>query len=721
MMRTLRHPNIVLFMGCGMDSSFMYIVTEYMPNASLYDILHNTGVTIDMGTRLNFILDITKGLNFLHTFHPPILHRDIKSKNILVDSKWNCKVADFGLTAFKRGDLRTPDFSGSVCWTAPEVLAGEDFTEQADVYSFGIMLWEILTRQEPYEDISNPNCIALQVTQNQLRPILPDLCPNPYKTLVQNCWQQQSALRPSFKKILTEFPTLEKDLADFIEPVEQYTIQPPQGVVLIIACEINNSHTMWTWNPNVMEESLRVAQGTLHREVSAASGYEVRFKNSVMLVAFNSGIRALSFCAAAQQALLSAEWPAELLQYPCCAPLTIDEVTVFRGLRVSMGVHMCAQEANPATGQVDYVGPEVTRTERIAHYAKGGQVVVTASVFQVVVGIPAVEQLGIFEDLGTVQLKGLGTQDTLYQFSLSGLPRQFPDEAATSILTTTKSYAFNKEEVVRNTFKEVSMPWMVKSSEITLVGDRIGVGNFGEVFKGVWRGQTVAVKRMLQQNIDTITPKHFMLQLKEINILSGLRHPNILFFMCACIEPPNVCVVTEWMEKGSLKDIIVQESLTWAQMKHVAVSVAHGVTFLHESGIIHRDIKSSNVLIGKSWEVKIADFGLSRIKDYNKMMSLCGTPAWTAPEVLLRSAYSEKADVYSFGIMMWELITSKRPFQHMNHLQISRDVTNGVRPPIPKTPGKAPPEYVALMQECWEKLPDVRPAMHEVSQRLTQM
>jgi serine/threonine protein kinase len=131
--------------------------------------------------------------------------------------------------------------------------------------------------------------------------------------------------------------------------------------------------------------------------------------------------------------------------------------------------------------------------------------------------------------------------------------------------------------------------------------------------------------------------------------------------------------------------------------------------------IVHRDLKPSNLLVDESWNVKVADFGFARIKEENATMTRCGTPCWTAPEVIRGEKYGEKADVYSFGVVMWEVLTRKQPFAGRNFMGVSLDVLEGKRPQVP---ADCPAEFKKLMKKCWHADASKRPSMEDVLSRL---
>lgn len=181
-------------------------------------------------------------------------------------------------------------------------------------------------------------------------------------------------------------------------------------------------------------------------------------------------------------------------------------------------------------------------------------------------------------------------------------------------------------------------------------------------------------------------------------------------------------MITEFMEKGSLSNLLHPASgqctLSWDQKKKMAVDMVKGMSYLHNIGIIHRDIKSSNMLVSNDFTVKIADFGYSRMKADNQTMTQVGTVSYSAPEVFEGLHYTNKADVYSFGIVLWELIFNKKPWEGMHSMKVVAAVTSGARPPIASIPSGAPQSIVNVMQACWRHDQDQRPAFKDIQVEL---
>ncbi|POM70193.1 Serine/threonine protein kinase, partial [Phytophthora palmivora] len=145
-MSILRHPNICLLMGACLEPPTRCLVIEYLPRGSLWNVLRQD-VVIDMGKQYGFARDTALGMNYLHSFQPPILHRDLKSPNLLIDSSYALKISDFGLARVRAHFQTMTGNCGTTQWMAPEVLAAEKYTEKADVFSYGVVVWETVTRQ----------------------------------------------------------------------------------------------------------------------------------------------------------------------------------------------------------------------------------------------------------------------------------------------------------------------------------------------------------------------------------------------------------------------------------------------------------------------------------------------------------------------------------------------------------------------------------------------
>ncbi|KAK7107890.1 mitogen-activated protein kinase kinase kinase 7-like isoform X3 [Littorina saxatilis] len=243
-------------------------------------------------------------------------------------------------------------------------------------------------------------------------------------------------------------------------------------------------------------------------------------------------------------------------------------------------------------------------------------------------------------------------------------------------------------------------------------GEIVGKGAFGVVSRAKWRGKDVAVKRIETES----ERKAFMQELKQ---LSRVSHQNIVCLYGARREHP-VCLVMEYAEGGSLYNVLhgsgPQPHYTPAHAMSWLLQCARGVEYLHAmkpKALVHRDLKPPNLLLIQYGTVlKICDFGTA-CDIQTHMTNNKGSAAWMAPEVFEGSNYSEKCDVFSWGIIMWEVFTRRKPFDEIGGpaFRIMWAVHNGKRPPLIQS---LPKPLEVLMTKCWSGNPAERPAMSEV-------
>ncbi len=229
---------------------------------------------------------------------------------------------------------------------------------------------------------------------------------------------------------------------------------------------------------------------------------------------------------------------------------------------------------------------------------------------------------------------------------------------------------------------------------------KIGAGGFGEVFKGSLNGEEVAIKRVL--DMDERKARTF---LREINTMSRLQHPNITVLVGVAVSNEDCYLLTEYVQRGSLFDLLHSKKrkvrMSWANVIAVLRGTTVGMDYLHsmDPPFLHRDLKSQNLLIGDHWLVKICDFGMARVKSLGVTMTKLGTLQWVAPEVLRDERYSEKADIYSFAILVWEMVARAVPYVGQNSLMVARAVAyKSLRPTIPD---HCPELFRTLMAACW--------------------
>lgn len=293
-------------------------------------------------------------------------------------------------------------------------------------------------------------------------------------------------------------------------------------------------------------------------------------------------------------------------------------------------------------------------------------------------------------------------------------------------------------------------PWQIIFSDL-IVLKPIGEGSFGRVYKCKWNHTDVAVKILVDSGMEESSDERpfsllepspaLMAKLnEEAQIMEKLHHPNIAQFLGLCSSP--AALVIEYCARGSLYSVLkkgltdqtMAAELTWGRRINIAMDTVRGVLNLHARTppILHRDLKSPNILISASWTAKVTDFNLSKIleEDARNSSAAAMNPRWLAPEVLDGQPASLKSDVYAYGTCLWELLTWTLPYGTSNPWGIVSAITRGVRleiPPRNELPGPQSgnwvhlDSYIQLMQRCWEQQPSARPTFEEIGNQLQTM
>ncbi|XP_058790760.1 mitogen-activated protein kinase kinase kinase 13 isoform X2 [Phymastichus coffea] len=234
----------------------------------------------------------------------------------------------------------------------------------------------------------------------------------------------------------------------------------------------------------------------------------------------------------------------------------------------------------------------------------------------------------------------------------------------------------------------------------------LGSGAQGAVFSGKLKKDIVAVKKVRE-------PRE-----TDIKHLRKLNHPNIVQFKGVCTQAPCYCIIMEYCPSGPLYDLLrAGESVPPPRLWSWSKQIAAGMKYLHDHKIIHRDLKSPNVLIGREEVVKISDFGTSREwNEKSTKMTFAGTVAWMAPEIIRNEPCSEKVDIWSYGVVLWELLSGEVPYKDVDSSAIMYGVgNNSLHLPIPKT---CPEGYRILVEQCWAAKPRNRPSFKQIEAHL---
>ncbi|KAL6524459.1 hypothetical protein OROHE_016130 [Orobanche hederae] len=251
--------------------------------------------------------------------------------------------------------------------------------------------------------------------------------------------------------------------------------------------------------------------------------------------------------------------------------------------------------------------------------------------------------------------------------------------------------------------EEEEEEWSGADMSQLYIGNKFACGRHSRIYRGVYKQRDVAIKLISQPEEDgdlaAFLEKQFS---SEVSLLFRLKHPNII----------------SYYPGGSLRKYLHQQephSLPLTLVLKLALDIARGMQYLHARGIVHRDLKSENLLLDGDMCVKVADFGISCLESQSGGRSakgFTGTYRWMAPEMIGERRHTKKVDVYSFGIVLWELFTALTPFDDMTPEQAAFAVCQkNARPPLPTS---CPTAFCRLIHRCWSSNPDKRPQFDEI-------
>lgn len=268
-------------------------------------------------------------------------------------------------------------------------------------------------------------------------------------------------------------------------------------------------------------------------------------------------------------------------------------------------------------------------------------------------------------------------------------------------------------------------------------GEKIGTGITADVYMGWMDGTIKVAVKEIDFNKTAMGERQQLAFDREVAIMAKVQHPNLVLFHGVVSVSRPFRIITEFCGGGCCFEFLHnddQVELAWAQQHKMCLDVARAIEYLHESLIIHRDLKSLNLLLAKPITtfadapfVKVSDFGLSRMQDsaggeaWGKMTNAAGTCHWMAPEVCSGTNYNEMVDVYSYSMIMFEVICREIPFEEEEPANVSNLILHGERPDLAAVPPDCPPVMRNLMIRGWAQEPSGRPSFKQIVPELEAM
>ncbi|KAG0261604.1 hypothetical protein DFQ27_002898 [Actinomortierella ambigua] len=712
-LRGLTDRHIIQLYGTTYHEDMLVLVMDYAEGGSLQQAIVNGLLVDDWPARIRIAREIAQGLAYLHL--KKVIHRDLKSMNVLLTRHMDVKLCDFGLPTIKSKafslSINPRAFHGALRWMAPELLSARpQYSTKSDIYAFGMVMWEMASNcTMPFRDQLNNEAVRDNV-KNGIRETMPSDTPADYRLLTERCWTPIPARRPEASELILKdsgSELAEKTTGGAHSNITGSTWpllgMPSTSSTDIIAEPSDELSALLSRANGGDVQALLTLAATYENGVGATQSYSEAFK---------------WFLRAAQLGSTEAEYRTGTL-LKCGRGTSTDLSSAVRWIkRAAQKGHSQAQ-TDLGGMYMNGIGVEQDHHQASVWYqlaADQGNMLAQVN-------------------LGWLYQNGLGVSMN-YEHAVS-LYRK-PANLGCALAQNNLGYMYlNGLGVIRD-YKE-AMSWYHKSVEqglpqaqrtlgqilvfrgaakapmrsLLVVGSSIGPGGYGNAFHANWERRRVAIKKFPITRMHVSQDEAIQ---NEIETLRGLTDRHIIQLYGTTYHEDMLVLVMDYAEGGSLKQAIEDELLVneWPARICIAREIAQGLAYLHFKKVIHRDLKSTNVLLTRHMEVKLCDHGLPTVKA-DSMLRLVshpvhnGTWRWMAPELFTdQPQYSTKSDIYAFGMVMWEMAANcTLPFRDQpDNSVIMAVVKEGERELLPND---TPQSYRSWVERCWKKDPTRRP------------
>ncbi|KAG0257413.1 hypothetical protein DFQ27_005157 [Actinomortierella ambigua] len=667
-MSRLRHSHIVLFHRQAIIKERLAFIMEYAENGSLQRVIRSK-IVLDWPLKEKIAQGIVRGLAYIHS--EGVIHRDLKSGNVLLTKHMEPKLCDFGLATVKDFSITkagNETLKGSIRWMAPELFVGLPYYDaNTDIYALGWIMWELAAYRTPPFWEQPEDVVVIGLVKDGERLPIPDDIPVDYQQWIQRCWHQSPSERPMASEMVVKDPEPEETNEG---EVALDTFSASRAALGHSLGQAQQATPPSPSKPSVpssfttLPASAQVAGTTVSSPLSAAlKDIELDEIHDYYEKAEMDNEHALF--AMAEMLMTSTGAVQDDLEALVC---------FFRAARKG---HAEAQFRIAQTYQAGHSIPK--DVDRARHWLE-----------QAVDHGHAQAKESLRAMLGQEQpaVSHTRTEDTSHVIRAGRPPAPHTPDATDSAA-------------------QVDPAGLV-------VGKIIGSGSFGTVYQGRWQTRRVAIK-VVHVKHDAVNSRVVR---REIALLERLQHRHIIQFYGTASYNDNLVLIMDYAEGGSLQSAIVRHMLDWPTRVRIAQEIARGLAYLHHEYIIHRDLKSANVLLTRHMEVKLVDFGLADIKllanSTDSISYQIGSIRWMAPELLsARPRYSTKSDMYALGVVMWEMAANcTTPFPDQpDTYTIAALVRHGEREELPDD---TPSDYGGWIERCWQQDSTGRPEASEM-------
>ncbi|KAK2984929.1 hypothetical protein RJ640_005670 [Escallonia rubra] len=679
----LQHRNLVRLLGFCMEAAERLLIYEFMPNASVEHFLSALDRVkrpyLDWHKRWKIIGGVARGLLYLHEdSHVRFIHRDLKPSNVLLDTEMNPKIADFGLArslVLDETQGTTTELCGTFGYMAPEYAMHGQYSMKSDVFSFGVLVLEIVSGQKTS-------------TFRQGSKNAEDL-----RSYAWNCWRKGTCL-------------------NLVDPILKADTSSVRDILRCIHIGLLCVQELAADRPSMAAVVLMLSSPSVTLPVPSEPAYFMHGTISPESETDSAGSRVSDPKMKAGTSPMG-DIVSSMFHYH----ISILIILYFFFLRLPLFTF--AGNIPPPYSAVDdslYDGhpPSAPKLRKLLFAFDFGNPIANGAIILIALLNVIVYYL---RELQESNLDDKQKRDY-------SLPLPFSEHQLC------RRFSFGELQLATNNFDDASV---------------IGQGGFGKVYKGVIdNGASIVAIKRLNYGSHQGAPEFRT----EIELLSRFRHSHIVPLIGYCDECHEMILVYKYMPRGTLADHLhnFDESslapLSWVQRLNISIGAARGLDYLHtgtgfKDRVIHRDVKSSNILLEEDWAAKISDFGMSKVGPANQSCTYVrtrvkGTFGYFDPNYYLTGRLTRKSDVYSFGVVLFEVMCGRPAVDTRLNDEEQWGLAGWAKHCIkegkvdqiidPSLQGKILSDclmvFVQIAEQCLHNRPKKRPTMAEVVVRL---